>query len=187
MTAAGDPVPPFTPTRPAIGEETHPPVSWSAVFAGATVSVALAFVVTGLGAGFGMDLMAPWPSGNPQLGTFEPMTGVWLVVVQVLAGGLGGYIAGRLRNKWSNVHDHEVFFRDTAHGLIAWAAATVAGVLVTAVALHGASAATVTGEVAQQFALFMTIALLLGAFMAMVAAALGGMRRDEMHKKHRGD
>jgi hypothetical protein len=44
---------------------------------------------------------------------------------------LGGYIAGRLRTRWVGTHTHEVFFRDTAHGLITWAVATI---LVAAVA-----------------------------------------------------
>jgi hypothetical protein len=38
---------------------------------------------------------------------------------------VGGFIAGRLRTKWVGVHEHEVFFRDTAHGFLAWGLATV--------------------------------------------------------------
>ena len=40
---------------------------------------------------------------------------------------MGGYVAGRLRTRWVGVHTHEVFFRDTAHGFLAWALATVIG------------------------------------------------------------
>jgi hypothetical protein len=43
----------------------------------------------------------------------------------MLASTIGGYIAGRLRTRWVGVHTHEVFFRDTAHGFLAWAFATV--------------------------------------------------------------
>ena len=57
---------------------------------------------------------------------------VWLVVVQWISSGLGGFLAGRLRTKWVGVHTHEVFFRDTAHGFLAWSLATVAGALVFA-------------------------------------------------------
>ena len=39
----------------------------------------------------------------------------------------GGYVAGRLRTRWVGVHTHEIFFRDTAHGFLAWALATVIG------------------------------------------------------------
>ena len=110
---------------------------------------------------------------------------MWLVVVQVLSGALGGYLAGRLRTKWRHVHDHEVFFRDTAHGVVVWGLSTVIGVVLAALTQHAVDAAPPSEEIAQQFALFMTMALLLGAFVAAVAAALGGMRRDEMHKKYR--
>jgi hypothetical protein len=38
---------------------------------------------------------------------------------------MGGYLAGRLRTKWANIHTDEVYFRDTAHGFLAWAVALV--------------------------------------------------------------
>src|SRR5258708_5053461 len=70
------------------------------------------------------------------------MTGIWLIVIQWLASGLGGYMTGRLRTKWVNVHTHEVFFRDTAHGFLAWAVATV---LIAAIAASGAASAVSGG------------------------------------------
>jgi hypothetical protein len=61
------------------------------------------------------------------------MTGIWFVIVQWLASALGGYVTGRLRTKWVGAHTNEVFFRDTAHGFLTWAVATVvtAGLLST--------------------------------------------------------
>nr|GFD60798.1 hypothetical protein [Tanacetum cinerariifolium] len=50
---------------------------------------------------------------------------VWLAFTQIIASGLGGYIAGRLRVKWANLHGDEVYFRDTAHGFLSWAVATL--------------------------------------------------------------
>ena len=50
---------------------------------------------------------------------------IWLIVIQWISAALGGYIAGRLRSRWHGTHEHEVFFRDTAHGLITWSVATV--------------------------------------------------------------
>src|SRR6185369_13465895 len=73
--------------------------------------------------------------------TFTVMTAIWLIVVQWLASGTGGYVAGRLRTKWTSTHTHEVFFRDTAHGFITWAIGTV---LVAAV-LTSAGTAVVSG------------------------------------------
>src|SRR4029077_18262685 len=70
--------------------------------------------------------------------TFGVASAVWLIVVQWLAAALGGYIAGRLRTKWAGVHTHEVFFRDTAHGLVAWAVATA---IVTTLLFSGVASA----------------------------------------------
>jgi hypothetical protein len=47
------------------------------------------------------------------------------VIVAVMSSAVGGDLAARLRTKWVGVHTHEVFFRDTAHGFIAWAFATL--------------------------------------------------------------
>jgi hypothetical protein len=56
------------------------------------------------------------------------MGGVWLIIVQWLSSGLGGYLTGRLRRKWpAAVHTHEIFFRDTVHGFLSWALASVLG------------------------------------------------------------
>ena len=50
----------------------------------------------------------------------------------MIASTFGGYITGRLRHGWDEVHVHERFFRDTAHGFVAWAFATVLTVTVLA-------------------------------------------------------
>jgi hypothetical protein len=50
----------------------------------------------------------------------------------MLSSSIGGYIAGRLRSRWIGVRSDEVYFRDTAHGFIAWAFATVLGVVLLA-------------------------------------------------------
>lgn len=179
-------------SAPVFGDETQSALSWSAIFAGAVTALAVAFVLTGLAAGFGMRLASPWPGAHPMLAGFNPILGAWMITVQVLSSALGGYLTGRLRTKWLNVHTHEVHFRDTAHGLLAWALSTVAGsVLVATVlapgdiadALAGAAPLDVARQanIAAQFSLFMAIGLLLSAFIASVAAAIGGLRRDEMH------
>jgi hypothetical protein len=175
-------------------EEAQSAVSWGAIFAGAVAALALSFVLLALAAGFGMKLTSPWPGARPSLADFTPILGAWTIAVQVLASALGGYLAGRLRTKWLNVHGHEVHFRDTAHGLLVWALSTVGGVVLAATVLAPAAtsvaalatlAADHDANVAAQFSLFLAIGLLLGAFIACVAAALGGMRRDEMHARIR--
>jgi hypothetical protein len=126
-------------------------VSWPAIFAGAFVAAASSLVLAALGSGFGLASVSAWPNSGVSATTFTVMTAIWLIVVQWLASGLGGYVAGRLRTKWATTHTHEVFFRDTAHGFITWAAATVlvAVVLTSAVSSGVHAAATVTSGASQ--------------------------------------
>jgi len=233
----------LTQQRPGVLSRTDAPhesavsaVSWPAIFAGAFVAAAFSLVLVALGSGFGLASVSPWPDTGASATTFTVMTAIWLIVVQWLASGLGGYVAGRMRTKWANTHTHEVFFRDTAHGLITWAVGTilVAGFLASAVGsaisggVHAAAAvgagaaagggaagaataaaqgAGVSAEEAQkrvdvaiaqakaadlearqvadkvrktaaETSIFTALSMLVGAFIACVAAALGGQRRD---------
>jgi hypothetical protein len=100
-------------------------VSWGAIAAGAVGASALALLLTALGAGLGLSAVSPWSHSGVSTATFQMGTGVYLVIVAVMSSAVGGYLAARLRSKWVGAHSHEVFFRDTAHGLIAWALATL--------------------------------------------------------------
>lgn len=106
-------------------------VSWGAIFAGAAAAAALSLVLVILGSGLGLSAISPWSTNSVPMGK---ATIIWLAFTQLAAAGIGGYLAGRLRVKWASVHTEEVYFRDTAHGLLAWAVAT----LVTAIFLTGA-------------------------------------------------
>ena len=81
-----------------------------------------------LGAGIGLSSISLWPSAA-NASRLAPMAIVWVILVQILSCALGGYLAGRLRTKWVAVHSHEVYFRDTAHGFLAWAVGLVLTVL----------------------------------------------------------
>jgi len=118
-------------------------VSWQAIFGGAFAAAAASIVLVALGSGFGLASVSPWPNTGASATTFTVMTAIWFIVVQWLASGLGGYLAGRLRTKWANTHTHEVFFRDTAHGFITWAVATI----IVAVALSAAVTSALSGGV----------------------------------------
>jgi hypothetical protein len=100
-------------------------VSWPAVLAGAVVTAAIGFLLMALGAGMGLSAISPWPTGGLSATRVGAGAVVWIIVTQLLACALGGYVAGRLRTKWASVHTHEVYFRDTAHGLLVWAVAVV--------------------------------------------------------------
>jgi hypothetical protein len=107
-------------------------VSWPAIFAGAFAAVAVSVIFLALGSGLGLGIVSPWSGSGVSAATFTAVTAIWLIVVQWVASGLGGYLTGRLRTKWANVHTHEVFFRDTAHGFVTWALATIVSVVVVA-------------------------------------------------------
>jgi hypothetical protein len=100
-------------------------VSWGAIAAGAVGAAALALLLIAFGAGLGLSAVSPWSDSGVSASTFKTGTGIYLVIVAVMSSAVGGYLAARLRSKWVGAHTHEVFFRDTAHGFIAWAFATL--------------------------------------------------------------
>lgn len=99
--------------------------SWPAIAAGAIVAIGTSLVLLALGAGLGFASTSPRPDRGVSATTLVISAAIWLIVTQWLSAAMGGYIAGRLRSRWVGTHTHEVFFRDTAHGLITWAVATV--------------------------------------------------------------
>jgi len=136
-------------------------VSWGAVFAGAVGAAAFSLILILLGTGLGLSVVSPWARDGISAATASVSTVVWITVVQILASVLGGYLAGRLRSRWVTVHTHEVYFRDTAHGFLAWSVATllmatllssaVGAVLTTGLKATGAvagSAVAMTGTAA---------------------------------------
>ncbi|MEA2936449.1 MAG: hypothetical protein QOD74_3095 [Variibacter sp.] len=129
-------------TRPTTGESLVSAVSWASIAAGAATACALSLFLMFVGAGIGLSSVSPWSHSGVSATTFKHATGIYLVVMAVMSSALGGYLAARCRTKWTGLHTNEVFFRDTAHGLFAWAFAT----LITATVL-GAAAGTVVGGV----------------------------------------
>lgn len=113
-------------------------VSWGAICAGAVVAAAVSLILFALASGLGLAAVSPWPGSGASLKTFSVITAIGLIVAQWIASGVGGYITGRLRTKWTGTHTHEVFFRDTAHGFITWAFSTV---IVTAIIATGITSA----------------------------------------------
>ena len=100
-------------------------VSWGAVIAGAFVAAALSLIMLALGAGFGLSAVSPWSNVGASASTVGTVAIIWLVVMQIIASAMGGYLAGRLRTRWQSIHNDEVHFRDTANGFVAWAVGVV--------------------------------------------------------------
>ncbi|MDB6082884.1 MAG: hypothetical protein JWN43_765 [Gammaproteobacteria bacterium] len=110
---------------PSPASQSQSAVSWAAIAAGAFVAAGVSVILVALGSGLGFASVSPWPGRGVSATTFTVTAAIWLLVTQWVSAGFGGYIAGRLRSRWIGTHVHEVFFRDTAHGLITWAVATV--------------------------------------------------------------
>jgi hypothetical protein len=170
---------------------------WGAITGGALGAIAISIILFTAGSGFGLSTIEPWSFANRAPKTFALGAAIWLVVMQWLSSGFGGYLAGRLRAKWVGPRTDEVLFRDTAHGLLAWALATVIvaalftlgtlGTSAAVVATEGApadaaaAAASLTEEArkaAANFSIVTAISLLVGAFIGAVAGGLGGYHRD---------
>ena len=173
------------------------PTDWGAITGGALGAIAISIILFTAGSGFGLSTVEPWSFANRAPETFAIGAAIWLVVMQWLSSGFGGYLAGRLRAKWIGPRIDEVLFRDTAHGLLAWALATVIvaalftlgtlGTSAAVIATEGApadaaaAAASLTEEArkaAANFSIVTAISLLVGAFIGAVAGGLGGYHRD---------
>jgi hypothetical protein len=136
-------------------ETVEPPVagiSWASVTAGAIASCSLTFVLLAFGIGLGLSVVSPWAGSGVSATTFKIGTGLYLIVIAMLSSSIGGYLAGRLRTAWAGIHSDEVYFRDTAHGFVAWALASVLGAVLLASPagslISGATTGTTQGAAA---------------------------------------
>jgi hypothetical protein len=131
------------------------------VIAGAVVAAALSLALLSLGTGLGLAAVSPW-SGEGASASSVGTVGIgWLILMQVIAASMGGYLAGRLRTKWTGLHTDEVFFRDTAHGFLVWAV----GLVMTATLLASA-ASSLAGGVAKAGSSAVGAAAIAGGAMA---------------------
>ncbi|MBZ9673967.1 hypothetical protein [Mesorhizobium sp. ES1-3] len=155
-------------------ESSSSAVSWAPIIAGAFAASTLTIILMLIGSGLGLTMISPWTGASASVTTFAVSAAVWLVVVQWLSAGLGGYLTGRLRTKWVGVHDDEVYFRDTAHGFLAWALATllVAGVFGSALSATVGAGVQATSNVVSGMAA--------GATSAVTNAAGGAGDNDSL-------
>jgi hypothetical protein len=155
--------------RPALygalpDQQSASAVSWGAILAGAAAAAALSLILLLLGTGLGLSSASPWAGRGASATTLGVSTILWLTFTQLAASGMGGYLAGRLRTRWISVHTDEVYFRDTAHGFLAWAVASLvtAALLTTTIGAIVSGGAQAAGSVAS------------GAATAATATAAGG-------------
>lgn len=146
-------------------------VAWGAIVAGAAAAASLSLILLILGTGLGLSSVSPWSQQGISAESFGISTIVWLTVTQLVSAATGGYLAGRLRTRWTDVQSDEVYFRDTAHGFLAWAVAT----LVTATLLTSAIG-SVVGSGIQAGS---TMAAGVATTVAATAGAAAGMAPDD--------
>lgn len=102
-------------------------VEWGAIVAGALAAVAISFVLYSFGSAIGLSLVSPWPNSGLPAKLVAAIATFWAMVSQIGSFLVGGYIAGRMRSRWSDAPAHEVEFRDGLHGLLVWALGVVIG------------------------------------------------------------
>ena len=122
------------------GDETSlrfhamPYVEWSAVFAGAVVAMAVSFVLLTFGGAVGLSAVSPWTSTRGTVTAVGLGAAFWLILVNVWAFALGGYLAGRMRHRHSGASQSEAYFRDGTHGVVVWAFSVTAAAMIAALA-----------------------------------------------------
>lgn len=169
-----------------VNEMGEPPqsragISWAAVLAGSAVTAALTLLLLSLGVGLGMSAVSPWGGSGVSATTFKVGAGLYLIVIAMIASGLGGHITGRLRHRYTGIHDNEVYFRDTANGFVAWAVASVVGTAFLASAAGGLVGGAATGAATaagQNAAAMPYVDKLLRSDAAAPPAQQGGMTSD---------
>jgi hypothetical protein len=108
------------------------------VVAGAFVAAAVSLILIAFGAAIGMSVVSSSPTWRDTSATLALLSGLYLLVAALVSFGVGGYVAGRLRERWDPSAPSDVVeFRDGTHGIVAWAIAVVLTGLVAAVSAAG--------------------------------------------------
>lgn len=117
-------------------------VEWPAVFAGAVLAASISFVLLTFGTSIGLSLTSPWPGSGISAKAVAAIAVFWATIQQIGAFIAGGYVAGRMRARWSDASQDEVEFRDGLHGGLVWAVGVAFG---AALLMMTAGAAARTG------------------------------------------
>lgn len=114
-------------------------VQWGASIAGAFIATAIGVILLTFGTALGLTVTSPFEGEGLEPAAFAIMAGLYFLWVQVMSFYVGGYVAGRLRNREPDTSEHEADVRDGMHGLIAWAVGVVAAALIAFLTLGAAS------------------------------------------------
>lgn len=116
-------------------------VQWGSIVAGAVAAAALAFVLNSFAVAVGLSVSSTAPTWRDTSFLLVFISGLYLILVAIAAYSLGGYIAGRLRERLGVSGPDEAEFRDGCHGLAMWGLATL---LIGVLAFGAISAVTRT-------------------------------------------
>jgi hypothetical protein len=120
----------------AVGSEESRIVflQWGPIIAGALVAAALSLVLIAFGSAIGLGILSSSPTWRDTSPALTVASGIYLLLTALVSFGLGGYVAGRLRERWHpTAHSNVVEFRDGVHGVLSWAiAASVSGLVIAA-------------------------------------------------------
>ena len=120
-------------------------LQWTPVIAGALVASAISLVLIAFGSAIGLSILSSSPTWRDASPALAVLSGLFLLLTAIASFGLGGYLAGRLRERWhQSAHNDVVEFRDGTHGVVAWAIAVVITGIVAA-----ASAAVIASREVQ--------------------------------------
>jgi hypothetical protein len=106
-----------------------PYLQWGPIVAGAFVAAAVSFVLLSFGSGIGLAVASPSSTWRDTSAALAVIGGLWLLLTSLASFGLGGYLAGRLRDSWIDATTDAVEFRDGVHGLLVWGLAVIIGAL----------------------------------------------------------
>src|ERR1044071_7870744 len=113
-----------TVAAPRTGLAGYLPIHWSAIIAGAIAAAGLSFVLHSFAAAIGLAVSSTAPTWRDSSSALQVLSGLYLVLVAIVAFGVGGYLAGRLCQPRAGAAE-EIAFRDGTHGIIMWAIALV--------------------------------------------------------------
>jgi hypothetical protein len=126
-------------------QATAPFLQWTPVVAGAFVAAAVSVILIAFGSAIGLSIVSSSPTWRDTSPALTVASGLYLLLTALVSFGFGGYVAGRLRERWTtSAHSDVVEFRDGTHGLLVWAIAVVITGLVAA-----ASAASLASKAVQ--------------------------------------
>lgn len=137
-------------TTIAVAERPFMSIQWGPAIAGALTAAALSFVLHSFAIAIGLAVSSTSPTWRDSSAALLVLSGLYLVMVAIIAFGVGGYLAGRLRAPLLPHAADEVEFRDGVYGLLVWAIALVLTAFLTWAASQSLGRLTAPGGPAAQ-------------------------------------